>query len=178
MSYQYSAILTTVWVTFMYGTILPILYPLAAFTFFNYYAVDKFLITYYYQRPPVYDDKLNMRALELMKWAPVICMFFGYWFMGNMQIFNSKVVALQNTAEVIITEHTVLPSMNQALPLLIFGVIFLLGIIFSRLTTAILTKCKLYQPQAPWNVEHESGSYFQSLSITARKRWLAQELHS
>ena len=94
MSYQYSAILTTVWVTFMYGTIVPILYPMAAFTFFNYYVVDKFLITYYYQRPPVYDDKLNMRALELMKIAPIICMFFGYWFMGNMQIFNSKIIAL------------------------------------------------------------------------------------
>jgi len=48
MHFKYSAILTTICVTFMYGIALPELFPIAAFTFFNYYIVEKFLITYYY----------------------------------------------------------------------------------------------------------------------------------
>jgi hypothetical protein len=97
MASQYSGILATVCVTFMYGLALPILWPMAAFTFFNYYVVDRFLIAYYYQKPPTYDDKLNRAALSLMRIAPVFLMFFGYWCMGNMQIFNNaKLSAINN----------------------------------------------------------------------------------
>jgi len=84
MHFKYSAILTTVCVTFMYGLAIPELFPIAAFTFFNYYIVERFLITYYYQRPPFYDDKLNSTALETMKFAPLLLLLFGYWCMGNM----------------------------------------------------------------------------------------------
>jgi hypothetical protein len=84
MSFRYSAILNTVMVCMMYGVALPIMFPIAAFTFINYYIVDRFLITYYYQRPPIYDDKLNNAALSTMKFAPLLMLFFGYWCMGNM----------------------------------------------------------------------------------------------
>lgn len=84
MHFKYSAILTTVCVTFMYGIAIPELYVIGAFTFFCYYIVEKFCITYYYQRPPIYDEKLNHAALETMKWAPMLMMIFGYWWMGNV----------------------------------------------------------------------------------------------
>jgi len=48
MSYRYSAILVTTWITLMYGVALPIMFPIAAFTFFNYYIVDRFLVAYYF----------------------------------------------------------------------------------------------------------------------------------
>ena len=60
----------------MYGLALPELFPIAAFTFFNYYVTDKFLITYFYRRPPVYDEKLNAAMLETMKFAPLLMFFF------------------------------------------------------------------------------------------------------
>lgn len=81
MHFKYAAILTTVFVTLMYGYAIPMLFPIAAFTFMNYYIVDKLLITYYYQKPPVYDDKLNKASLSLMKYAPLLMMFLatGAW---------------------------------------------------------------------------------------------------
>ena len=48
MSYRYSSILVTASVCMMYGVALPIMFPIAAFTYFNYYVVDKVLITYFY----------------------------------------------------------------------------------------------------------------------------------
>ena len=83
MHFKYATIVNTIFVTFMYGFALPILFPIAAFTFFNYYLVERILITYYYQKPPVYDEKLNSTAINVLKWAPLIMMFFGFWILGN-----------------------------------------------------------------------------------------------
>ena len=63
MHSKYGAILTTVFVTMLYGFALPLLFPIAAFTFFNYYITEKLMVTYYFQRPPMYDEKLNKAAL-------------------------------------------------------------------------------------------------------------------
>ena len=87
MSYKYAAILNQIWVTLMYGVAIPILFPIAAFAMFNYYMVDRFLLTYYYRKPPIYDDKLNKAALSAMIYSPLLMLFFGYWCMGNMQLF-------------------------------------------------------------------------------------------
>ena len=83
MHFKDAAILNTVWVTFMFGLALPMLFPIAAFTFFNYYFCEKVLLTYYYQKPPMYDEKLNNTALAWAKFAPMLMMAFGYWIMGN-----------------------------------------------------------------------------------------------
>lgn len=87
MSYRYSAILVCTWIVMMYGIALPIMFPIGAITMFNYYVVDRLLIAYYFRRPPIYDDKLNKYALGTLKYAPVLLLFFGYWTIGNMQVF-------------------------------------------------------------------------------------------
>ena len=48
MHFQYATILNTVFVTFMYGLALPMLFPIAAFTFLNLYVSEKLLLAYYY----------------------------------------------------------------------------------------------------------------------------------
>ena len=94
MHFKYAAILNTVWVTFMFGLALPMLFPIAAFTFFNNYVVERLLLTYYYKKPPMYDEKLNNTALAWAKYAPILMMAFGYWIMGNKQIFQNVIVPL------------------------------------------------------------------------------------
>ena len=44
----------------------------------------------------MYDDKLNKMSLELLEIAPVLMCFFGYWCMGNMQIFANKINPIVN----------------------------------------------------------------------------------
>ena len=131
MHFKYAAILTTVFVTLMYGYAIPMLFPIAAFTFLNYYIVDKLLITYYYQKPPVYDDKLNTAALSLMKYAPLFMMFFGYWCMGNVQIFNNVANPLSYANIPIITGHTITPNLSVDLPLFIGGLFVAFVLIFT-----------------------------------------------
>jgi hypothetical protein len=82
MHFKYATILNTVFITFFYGLALPLLYPIAAFTFFNLYVVDRIAVTYYYKEPPSYSNYLNELALKWLKASPLWMLMFGYWVMG------------------------------------------------------------------------------------------------
>jgi len=53
----------------------------------------------------MYDEKLNVSALGILKWAPVFMMFFGYWIMGNRQIFNNSVAPKDYRSEPTMSMH-------------------------------------------------------------------------
>jgi len=80
---QYSQMLVMVYVTFMYGIMLPILFPICLFGLFNITLVDNYCITRYYRAPPMYDGKLNERALKILSRAPVAMFALGYWALSN-----------------------------------------------------------------------------------------------
>ena len=178
MHFKYAAILTTVFVTLMYGYAIPMLFPIAAFTFLNYYIVDKLLITYFYQKPPVYDDKLNTAALSLMKYAPLFMMFFGYWCMGNKQIFNNQANPLSYSNMPITTDHTVAPTASVDLPLFIAGFFVLFVVIFTDIFQKCLVKCRIMEQESEIEVDEKLGSYFECLSVIDRKIWLAEEANN
>jgi len=162
----------------MYGYCIPMLFPIASFTFINYYLVDKLLITYYYQRPPVYDDKLNNAALLLMKWSPLYMIFFGYWCFGNTQIFDNVANPLLHSNDPITTGHTVYPSMSVDLPLFIVGCVVAFAVIFTDLFRVCLVKMKIMTEEKEVEVDEKLGSYFECLTDAARKRWIAEEANN
>lgn len=133
MSFKYSAILVTTFVTLMYGYAIPMLFPIAAFTFMTYYICDRLQITYLYQKPPMYDDKLNTATLELMKYAPLFTMFFGYWCMGNAQIFNNIANPVAYSNIPITTNHNIIPNASAELPLFIGGCFVVFVILFTEI---------------------------------------------
>lgn len=59
MNYKYALILSTIFITFMFGLAMPLLFPIAAFTFFNLLLMERILLTYFHPLPRMYDDKLN-----------------------------------------------------------------------------------------------------------------------
>ena len=69
--------------------------------------------------------------------------FFGYWSLGNMQIFSNNIVPLVNSGVPLTTDHTVAPSGNQALPLFIVGIVVLIAFIAVDCCTNQLKKCNL-----------------------------------
>jgi hypothetical protein len=74
----------------MFGIALPVLFPIAAISFLVLYTMEKLQVTYFYRKPPMYDEKMNSAAIGILKYAPVFMMFFGFWVLGNEQIFNNK----------------------------------------------------------------------------------------
>ena len=178
MHFKYAAMLNTIWVTFMFGLALPLLFPIAAFTFINYYFVERILLTYYYQKPPMYDEKLNKIALAWLKFAPLLMMAFGYWTMGNRQIFSNVIVPLEFTSSTLETDHYGDPNAGPELPLFVIGCILT---VYFFIWHPIKYFCKSRgncMDHDDNDVDEHLGTYYQCLSLYDRKRWLAEELYN
>jgi len=68
---------------FTHGIAFPIMWPIALFGLVNNYIVERICLAYYYRKPPLLDNKLNMKVLEVLSYAPIFCLTFGYWTLGN-----------------------------------------------------------------------------------------------
>jgi hypothetical protein len=88
--FKYSAILNIAFVTMMYGMGLPILFPIAAFSYFTLYVMEKLLLHYVYREPPMYDEKLNKNALAILTYAPLLFLAFGYWMFSSKQLLGNE----------------------------------------------------------------------------------------
>lgn len=81
--FKYSGILNIVYITLMYGLGMPILFALAAFNFFNQYICERIIVAWQVRLPAALDDKLTNNCINMLKWAPIIFLFNGYWMLSN-----------------------------------------------------------------------------------------------
>ncbi|CAI2368472.1 unnamed protein product [Moneuplotes crassus] len=88
--YRYSTMLTTVYVSLMFGTGMPILYSIAFFAFFMSYWVDKWTLLRIYQTPPRYDKDLNKTVREWINLAVILHFLFSFWMFSNSIIFGTR----------------------------------------------------------------------------------------
>jgi len=80
---KYSEMLNVTYVTMLYGLGLPMLFPIAFFTYFMYYTVERYQIAYTHQMPPAMDDMMTQNALRKLSYAPILFLFNGYWMLSN-----------------------------------------------------------------------------------------------
>jgi len=95
--FKFSGVLTVVYVTFMYGMGLPLLFPIAAISIFGFWVNERVNIAYISKLPPSLDDKLTKNAIDLLKWAPLLLCFNGYWMISNKQIFMNTWEFIEKT---------------------------------------------------------------------------------
>jgi len=87
---KYAQLLTTVFVTLMYGAGLPLLYFLAcAFMFCQYWA-DKYCLLWGSRRPPHYDTKMATEAIESMLYAVPFHCVLAILMYGQTCVFPSN----------------------------------------------------------------------------------------
>jgi len=81
--FKYSGVLNIVYITMMYGIGMPILFPLAAFNFFNQWVCERLIVAYQMRLPPALDDKLTLNCISMLKFAPLVLLFNSYWMITN-----------------------------------------------------------------------------------------------
>jgi len=79
-----------VYIAFMYGLLIPVLFIIVLLGILNMYIVERIALFYYYRSPPFYSEKLNYRVIKLINKAPLFMFLLGYWALGNRQIFFEK----------------------------------------------------------------------------------------
>ena len=87
---KYSICMNFVFVAFLHGLALPILFPIAAFGIFNMYVTERLQFAYFYKKPPLMDNKLNESSLSILQFAPIGMLLLGYWQLGNRQQFFNE----------------------------------------------------------------------------------------
>lgn len=83
MQFKYSGILTIIYISFMFGAGMPMLFPLAAAAFYVLYLLETLSLHYIHQTPPAYDVELNDACLGKLQFAPLLLLGFGYWMTTN-----------------------------------------------------------------------------------------------
>ena len=76
--------------TFMYGLMMPILFPMCFFGLINFFMTDTLLVIYFYRKPPSYNEKMDVVAGYIVKLSPIFMFVLGYWAFGNTQKFSNK----------------------------------------------------------------------------------------
>eukprot|EP00347_Sterkiella_histriomuscorum_P002409 403368266 len=178
MHAKYSAMLNVTFVTFMYGLAIPLLFPIAFCYFIVLYCVEKLCLTYFFKKPPMFDEKLNESVIATLKWAPVFMMIFGFWMMGNRQIFQNTVLASEYKTDPTPTDHKGYDiSVDQSLPLFILGIVMFFFIFFNDLFLSILQKLRLAKVDEEAEVDEQLGTYIQCLGRKNRQIWRIDETH-
>ena len=178
MHFKYAAMLNMVFVTFMYGLAVPLLFPIACLFFVVSYIVERVTLAYSYRMPPMFDDVLNKSAIATLKVAPLFMMLFGFWIMGNHQIFNNFVEGREYRFDPVHTDHSgyqIVP--DQTLPLFIMSAAMFVFLILSGAFKKLLQKCRLIDEDKEDDVDENLGTYAQCLDPKNRKAWLIEEKH-
>ena len=90
ISARYASILTTIFVTLMFSSGMPLLYACAFLFLFITYWVDKILLFRYYQYPPNIDLFLDTYCNMVILFGMVIHFAFGIWMYGNEMIISKE----------------------------------------------------------------------------------------
>ena len=91
MYFKYSNVMVLTFCAFTHGIAFPILWPIAFFGLLNNFFVERIALAYYYRKPPLLDNKLNIKVLYILSYAPFYTLAFGYWTLGNRQMFFNEV---------------------------------------------------------------------------------------
>lgn len=180
--YKYSSMLNIVFVTFMYGVALPVLFPVGLACFIISYFVEKILLVYYYREPPSYDSKLNNTAISILLWAPFFMFSVGYWFMSNKQIFDNFAILNEKANPVVYsTGHVLFREITDgtSLSYFIMAIIFFICLVFKSCVVKIYEKSPLaikfkdkYDEKLPKYheaLEYDDSMYLMTLERHVRK---------
>ena len=173
--------LVIVWIAFLFGSGLPILFPIGLFRLVVLYVTNRFTLAYLCRAPPVYDEKMNMTTIKLLKMAPLLYVCVGAWIFSNQQTFYNTVTP--NTGQDIFmpSSHKFSDFWEKLSPGSIFVVyIFMLLIIaLSKLCIKYcrrLQGCDLPKRVKDIQVVQELAPFYSSLPNKVRESLIREEV--
>lgn len=97
---KYTYITTPILLAFIYGPAIPLLFPVCLFCLANHYIVERLSLAYFYRKPPKYDNLYGKISVRYLSFGPMLMLLFGYWWLGNSQIFSNKWAELTNRGDI------------------------------------------------------------------------------
>eukprot|EP00742_Colponemidia_sp_Colp-10_P003796 GILJ01004043.1.p1 GENE.GILJ01004043.1~~GILJ01004043.1.p1 ORF type:complete len:1123 (-),score=165.75 GILJ01004043.1:136-3504(-) len=183
---RYAQILNTVFVSLLFSSGVPMLVVIAFFTFLTSFWMDKLLFLRIYRTPPMFDQKVAVKAVSLLPVAAFLHLLFAIWMYSASSIFKPDTLDLnflssdvndqvQSTVE---AAESNINSPNFRLAdrlnnlhtfFVVFGlVVFLIGVLFHLFVWPLVRKCCC---RCRRSAEREDlPNFYKALNPTAQKR--------
>jgi len=87
--YRYASLLESVAITFMYGAVLPVLFPVFLVKCISDYFIERYLVVYYYREPPAYDETMTKNFISFCRFFIMVGLAMSFWQLGCRQIFDN-----------------------------------------------------------------------------------------
>ena len=78
---------SSIWITFMFSTTMPLIYVVTAVNLSVQYWVDKAVVLRFYRSPKNFDDQTINHSIWLMKFS-----FVFHWIMGHLMLVNTDII--------------------------------------------------------------------------------------
>jgi hypothetical protein len=171
--YKYSFILNVVFMTFMFGAGMPILFPIALCSLIVLYIMERLQAAYSYQKPPMFDASLNDAAINLLIAAPIGYAAVGFWMFNNPTMFhNDKVVFTQIYGQHAMNDHNFYTFadyfVDQSFPLFVFTILTLTMYVTRKIWFKWVTE--KYSIGIESIGKTEETSFYEALSHRQRKQ--------
>lgn len=86
LSNSYASLTTSVMVTMVFSTGMPLLLPIACFAHLLGFWIDKWALLRIYSKPPAFDQHVAQMTLKLLPVALTLHYLIGFWMMGDDDI--------------------------------------------------------------------------------------------
>lgn len=166
LHFKYSTVLNVVYITMMYGVGMPMLFPLAAFNFFNQWITERIIVAYQVRLPPALDDKLTNNCIGMLKGAPLLLLFNGYWMITNCQIFSNGWSYKERSFESMKSGHKVTLEVNWATPMLLLIVAAVLIISIQLIFKDDLMRLGFAMSQKKIQVDEDLPRFFDAIKLS------------
>ena len=83
IQYQYSYILSVVYVTFVFGPGIPFLFILASLSLTNIYVIERLCWAYSYQKSAKFDAVITDVVNRILYFAPIFYFWMSAWLYSN-----------------------------------------------------------------------------------------------
>ena len=94
--FKYAYLIKITYFAMIYGSAMPIVFPIVLFGLFNFYVTEKLSIIYFYKKPPTIDSKVSNLAIYLLTRPSIYGIMFATWVMGNQAMFTNLLSPINN----------------------------------------------------------------------------------
>jgi hypothetical protein len=164
--FKYAGVLNIIYITMMYGVGMPLLFPIAAFNFFNQYLTERIIVAYQVKQPPALDDKLTNNCIDMLKWAPIFLLFNGYWMLSSPQIFQRKWYYKETSLLNMKSNHFLTMGVNWASPVLLMCMASMLLILVQKIFADQLMKWGFALQSKEIKVDEDLPNFFKSVKLS------------
>jgi hypothetical protein len=91
--YWYAYIQYTIFITFMYGAIIPLLFPICLFSLASLWVCERLRMFYHYTKPPTIPEDLAREVLKTMFICVPFYLFVAMFAYSNKQVFYDSEVS-------------------------------------------------------------------------------------